>query len=416
MENIAVKLVSEFNKIVMVYEKQFDELSEKENLTKLEIAIIGFLANNPAFNTAKDIERIRKFKKSNISTAVDNLNNRGLLTKEVSKSDRRITNLYLTSIANNIVEAIKKIQSGFFEKIFKDKSIIDDFKLLIDKFWGKHSFLAILMHEYSDKSAHYYKDKISKNLLDILFYLRRMSCNLKIGNHAEYGLIGLPNYYLKNFDHGEIKTKEVGKLLRAETMLNKFFTSTYRDIEGIYYDKESAENDTIKYTLYVRKNICGTIRNINFDLESTGTQALLRLLPFLLASIEGSTVIIDEFDSGIHDLLSRSLIKSIFKDISGQLIMTTHNTSLMDNTTSVDNNPSLPDIPAECIYTINEDDSNGQKRISCILEHNNKLNSNSNIRKQYVQGKYHGIPDNISLDFKELTNLLLQNKEEDSVL
>ena len=152
--------------------------------------------------------------------------------------------------------------------------------------------------------------------------------NLKIGNHAEYGLIGLPNYYLKNFDHGEIKTKEVGKLLRAETMLNKFFTSTYRDIEGIYYDKESAENDTIKYTLYVRKNICGTIRNINFDLESTGTQALLRLLPFLLASIEGSTVIIDEFDSGIHDLLSRSLIKSIFKDISGQLIMTTHNTSL----------------------------------------------------------------------------------------
>jgi len=96
--------------------------------------------------------------------------------------------------------------------------------------------------------------------------------------------------------------------------------------------------------------------------------------------------------------------------------MTTHNTSLMDNTTSVDNNPSLPDIPAECIYTINEDDSNGQKRISCILEHNNKLNSNSNIRKQYVQGKYHGIPDNISLDFKELTNLLLQNKEEDSVL
>lgn len=85
------------------------------------------------------------------------------------------------------------------------------------------------------------------------------------------------------------------------------------------------------------------------------------MLPFLLASIEGSTVIIDEFDSGIHDLLSRSLIKSIFKDISGQLIMTTHNTSLMDNTTSVDNNPSLPDIPAECIYTINEDDSNGQK-------------------------------------------------------
>ena len=32
------------------------------------------------------------------------------------------------------------------EKIFKDKSIIDDFKLLIDKFWGKHSFLRRFFH------------------------------------------------------------------------------------------------------------------------------------------------------------------------------------------------------------------------------------------------------------------------------
>ena len=31
MENIAVKLVSEFNKIVMVYEKQFDELLYRPN-------------------------------------------------------------------------------------------------------------------------------------------------------------------------------------------------------------------------------------------------------------------------------------------------------------------------------------------------------------------------------------------------
>lgn len=306
-------------------------------------------------------------------------------------------------------------QNFLSEKIFKDKSTIEDFKLLIDKFWGKHSFLAILIHEYSDKSVHYYKDKISENLLDILLDFHRMSCNLKFGNHAE-GLIGLPKYHLKKLNHGEIKAKEADKLLRAETMLNHFFTSIYRDIERIYYEKESTESDTIKYTLYVRKNICGTMRNINFDLESTGTQSILRLLPYLLASVEGATVIIDEFDSGIHDLLSRALIKSIFKDISGQLIMTTHNTSLMDNKTFVDTNPSLSDIPAECIYTINEDDTNGKKNISCILEYDNKLNSNSNIRKQYVQGKYHGIPDEISLDFKKLRNLLLQNKEEDSVL
>ena len=256
---------------------------------------------------------------------------------------------------------------------------------------------------------------MSQNLLDILFYFRRISCNLKIGNHAEYGLIGLPEYYLEDFSEGEINTKDIDKLDHAEKMLNQFFTSTYKDIQGVYYKKEFVEDDTIKYNLYVKKNICGTIRNLNFDLESTGTQALLRLLPFLLAAVEGSTVIIDEFDSGIHDLLSRALIKSIFKDISGQLIMTTHNTSLMDNKTSVDTNSSLSDIPAESIYTINEDDNHSTKNISCILEYDKKLNANSNIRKQYVQGKYHGIPNEIFLDFKELTNLLSYKKGKDSV-
>ena len=47
------------------------------------------------------------------------------------------------------------------EKIFKDKSIIDDFKLLIDKFWGKHSFLAILMHDFQFlNNKTFYGDKI----------------------------------------------------------------------------------------------------------------------------------------------------------------------------------------------------------------------------------------------------------------
>lgn len=65
----------------------------------------------------------------------------------------------------------------------------------------------------------------------------------------------------------------------------------------------------------------------------------------------------------------------------------------------------LPDIPAECIYTINEDDAH-KKDITCILTYDNKLNSNSNVRKQYIQGKYRGIPSKISLNFKELKDLL----------
>ena len=54
------------------------------------------------------------------------------------------------------------------EKIFTDKYLIDDLYILINKFWCKHSFLAIIEHDISDKSKKYYKNKISKNLIRVL--------------------------------------------------------------------------------------------------------------------------------------------------------------------------------------------------------------------------------------------------------
>ena len=42
-------------------------------------------------------------------------------------------------------------------------------------------------------------------------------------------------------------------------------------------------------------------------MESTGTQSLLQLLPFMLVVVKGSVAVIDEFDTGVHDLLVKNL-------------------------------------------------------------------------------------------------------------
>lgn len=138
------------------------------------------------------------------------------------------------------------------------------------------------------------------------------------------------------------------------------------------------------------KKIAGKIRDIDFSLESTGTQSIIQQLPFMLVAVKGSVAIIDEFDIGIHDLLVKSLITSLNKDVNGQLILTTHNTLLMES-----------DIPKDSIYVINELSSN-DKEIQCILHYNNKISDKNNVRNQYLLGKYSGIPENNLIDFHAL--------------
>lgn len=300
---------------------------------------------------------------------------------------------YVLTKNRGICFEIKKRKIYMSEKIFMSKDLIDDLQILIDKFWGKHSFLAIIDHDIWDKSKEYYKDKISKNLIKVMSFFYKISCNVKIGNKKQRGVLGLPDNYLESYDKGKIEIQYEEKLNKTEKMLNLFLTTTYRDIESVYYNKDIVENE-IKYNLFVRKKIYGELRDIDFELESTGTQSVIQLLPYMLITVEGSTAIIDEFDTGIHDVLVKSLITSLYKDIKGQLIMTTHNTLLMES-----------GIPKESIYVINETE-NSNKEIECILKYDNKIHTNTNIRNQYIHGKYKGIPEEIEIDFNRLIDLI----------
>ena len=90
----------------------------------------------------------------------------------------------------------------------------------------------------------------------------------------------------------------------------------------------------------------------------------------------------------------KSLVTSLLECISGQLIMTTHNTLLMESV-----------VPKECIYVIDEI-KNGEKEINCITHYDPKIHENTNIRNQYMLGKYHGIPEKMNIDFRKLIKLL----------
>ena len=288
---------------------------------------------------------------------------------------------------------ISSKQITISSKIFLEKSAYQEIKFACSKYWGKHSLLSILMHESDDKADEYIREQLSENFNLIMEFLSRISCKVKFGSRQERGIIGLPHEIFGDFDEGTIAKEDEHLLDKTEKMLNIFFKKMYGDIKKVFY-KRITQESTIHYQLMQTKLIAGKKRNIEFSMESTGTQSLLQLLPFMLVVIKGSTAIIDEFDTGVHDLLVKSIVNSLYNNLSGQLIMTTHNTLLMES-----------GIPKECIYVINELE-NGDKEVQCITYYDNKIHANTNIRDQYMNGKYKGIPKPANIDFNSLLDTL----------
>lgn len=277
--------------------------------------------------------------------------------------------------------------------IFKDKDYYNEFYKLVEQYWGKHSFLSILSYEIEDKKHGYIKKKIANNLYAVLSYLKTMCTKVKGGNHSEFGMMGTQHQMMGKLAKGKISIKKEEELNKVEYVLNEIFTNLYSDIKKVYYEREYKES-SIKYNLIITKLIYGKLIDIDFKLESTGTQNILDLFPYIISACEGQTVIIDEFDTGIHDLMVNNLLENISKFIKGQMIITTHNTMLIES-----------DIPNEDIYVFNVN-RNAEKELLAITNFNGRIHPNINPRKKYLSGLYGGVPIISDIDFEEIIDNL----------
>lgn len=104
--------------IIKLYTVMREQVCLEFALTKFEMDVLAFLANNPKKDTASDIIEFRMLPKSNVSQAVELLIQKGLLTRQTDKQDRRRVHLSLTDSAKPIVDAIQKMQSHFNETLF----------------------------------------------------------------------------------------------------------------------------------------------------------------------------------------------------------------------------------------------------------------------------------------------------------
>lgn len=295
---------------------------------------------------------------------------------------------YLIDKQKGILFDITSETKKIHPKLVKDKNYLQEIEDNIDKFWGKHTLMSVFIFELLDKNAAYFEKNINRNLLDILlsFALIKSVDSQKNTFHMTSTKLNIP--LGGDFIEGEISIKRKHEIHLATQILTHIFSGLYSDVKDLYYKIDMLDQSRLKYELFLKKKIGGTVRDIPFKLESSGTKKILTLVSLLFTVMQGDTVIIDEFDSGIHDVMVKELFLAIADSLSGQLIITTHNTLLLEEA-HIDN---------KFIYILKVDED-GNKSIDSLDKENTRVQQNHNRRNQYLKGMYEGVPFVGHIDF-----------------
>lgn len=102
-----------------LYDRKISEMASRYGLTPNEINILLFLANNPEWDTAKDIVDRRCLTKSGVSRAVDSLIRRGFLASREDEKDRRILHLSVLPAAMELLQDAAQTREEFFSCIYR---------------------------------------------------------------------------------------------------------------------------------------------------------------------------------------------------------------------------------------------------------------------------------------------------------
>jgi len=177
------------------------------------------------------------------------------------------------------------------------------------------------------------------------------------------------------------------------------FRSLPEEVRNFLLSFNSEEGFSYTVKTVHRKIISETATEfVEFDLhreESSGTRSLFAIAgPFIDTLQSGIALVMDEFDSDWHSLLTRRLV-SMFHDTemnrnNAQFIFTTHDDSLLD-----------ADLFRRDQVWFVEKDSQEASELFSLADFKN-VRKKINIRKRYRSGEYGGVPILDSTQLKDM--------------
>ena len=122
MKTTHTRLLLFFQQYTAYCDRQFQPLLERMDLTMREVHVLLFLANNPDYDTARDITVLRGISKSQVSQAVDLLSAEGFLIRTPDARDRRIVHLSISPEGWPLAKECQRIQDFCTDQLVRDLS------------------------------------------------------------------------------------------------------------------------------------------------------------------------------------------------------------------------------------------------------------------------------------------------------
>ena len=111
------RLLQFYKQFGKFYDRQFGDFSARTGLSMREIHVLLFLANNPGYDTARDISELRGLSKSQVSQAVELLAAEGFLLRTPDEADRRVVHLSITPAGLPLARECQTIQAACGQRL-----------------------------------------------------------------------------------------------------------------------------------------------------------------------------------------------------------------------------------------------------------------------------------------------------------
>lgn len=260
------------------------------------------------------------------------------------------------------------------KSVFTDASFADTVRETAGRCWGSHSMLSILHREILDSPEGTLDGRMDTRISGLLTAIDSMS--VRSGNGG--ALPGRFAAMLGGMEAGTMPESEEHLLDAVGMAVEKYFRRLNGDVVAVAYERRRVGDGWIGYHLVFYKRINGAKVAVPVECESSGFRRLLAFFPHLLNCIDGGVSVIDEMDSGVHEKMIRDLMSDALQDVTGQLIMMTHNTSIIEV------------IPPRNLFVIRID-YEGFRDISSFASIA-RTQRNNNNRTRYMNGKFDGVP------------------------
>ena len=242
---------------------------------------------------------------------------------------------------------------------------------------GRKSALFIRDENGTALKGAFEKLKVSEGLSKTLTLLSYLGIAYK-GNAVVRDVLSWFEYGIEFLNYVHIRSCEKLMLQMIQEM----------DLDIVDFRVEEKENDRID--IFTKHCVDDVETEINLFDESSGTQKLFGLLPFIAESLTtGNVLVIDELDAKIHPILFRHIIM-MFNDMNinkhkAQLIFTSHDLSTMNSEV----------FRRDEIWFVAKGNAQNSKLYSLVEFKNVKgesVRKDAKFDKQYLEGKYGADP------------------------